>query len=163
MDAILGSFMSGLFGPPLGQYMSRFSYWKVIFISLVLGMFIDVALSIYLIASIGVDGFYAKVVVPVTRLESADVILIYLSFPLLAIVMGIFLRSGSRAPNWKEAEAMLIKDGFHKGISEDGSTVTFTKESNSLIAKNTSPGREPTKIEWWRDGERKGEIFLRKE
>lgn len=163
MDALLSGVLGGLLGPPIGGYLGKLKYYQVICMGLIIGIVINVVLIVdKLIRLKGVYGFLESEAMNISKAGVGDLIFGYSAIPLLCIIMALWLKFFSPVPSWKEAESILLRDGYARELGGDGRLVFFTKGSHTFIAR-LSLRLIPSRLEWWKNGKHKGDILLRAE
>ena len=149
MDAVTDGLLGGLLTRPAGRFLNKFTYLIVFLGCSALGFTACVVIAVVEAHSLGdwtsfVDGSWWPAVALSTFVGRG----------------GVFLKYTVRPPSWEEAKEALRMSGYNRFVSDDGSTVTFSKGDITFIA-DVSANHPPRNIECWKEGGKMGEIQLR--
>lgn len=160
MDALLSGILGGFLGPPIGGILSRFRYPLVVVIGLLVGVLINVLLTLYDLFSTGGADAFSNSSSLAAATNYSDVLVALLFFPGLCVVGFVIIRALSPPPTMEIAQAVLESNGYEKFVRDDGRLVTYRKD-RFMVVFRVDRRYGPPQAEWWRDGRRKGSILLR--
>ena len=159
MDVFLSGLLGAFFADPAGRYFGGLSYSVALVRGLIIGVLLNALTISYAAFNSSPSKIASRLVDEYNSGNIIGIIVIFSAIPFISMVTAVIMRLLTPPPSWSEFLDLVGARGYKKSGC-DNECISYTKGRDVFLATSPLNGI-PSRVEWWRDGERRGWIDLR--